>query len=96
MSLSKRDINPLNVFGMRRINHIPPHFSCLIIDSHWDERIKKIDQWVYINLNSRYCIKTTQFLDDKRKIYIKCVLGIEDPKELTWLTLKCPYINNNK
>lgn len=88
-------VNPLNVLDMRRLNFIPPHFSCMTLElsTFWDERIKKIDQWIYQHLNSRYCIKTVQTLDSERKIVIKYVLGVEESKELTLMTLKCPYLN---
>ena len=94
MSLLKRDINPLNVLDMRRVSFIPPHFSCMTIDipNYWSETHKKIDQWIYENLNSRYCLTTTQVLNSDRKIVIKYILGIEDPKELTLFTLNCLHM----
>lgn len=98
MSLLKRSINPLNVLDMRRVSFIPPHFSCMTINisNAWSDNTKKIDQWVYENLNSRYCLKTIQKLDSQRVIQLKLVLGIEDPKELTIFNLKCPYINHSE
>jgi hypothetical protein len=92
------NINPLNVLDMRRLYFIPPHFSCItfIIYGWHDTTIKKIDQWVFENLNSRYCLKTIQKLDAQRAIQLKLVLGVEDSKELTMFSLKCPYIEYDK
>ena len=74
---------------------MPPHFSSMVLPlpEHWNDVVKKIDQWVYENLNSRYCLKTTQILDNDRKIVNRYVLGVEESKELTMFTLKCPHIN---
>lgn len=96
MSLLKRDVNPLNVLDMRRLTFIPPHFSCmsLTLESYWDDNVKKIDQWVYENLNSRYCLKAYQKLNHERKIVSEFILGVEEPKELTLFNLKCPHVIN--
>jgi hypothetical protein len=94
MALGKGTVNPLNVVGQRRLSYQPPHFVTLrILETQW---VDKIDQWIYFNLNSRYCVKVKPGLDTKRKITEICEISIEDPKELTMLSLACPYLNNNK
>lgn len=94
MSLAKGTVNPLNVVGQRKLSYIPDHFGVMnILDIH---NIDKIDQWIYYNLNSRYCVKTRQGLDSQRRIVDICEIGVEDSKELTMLGLACPYLHKNK
>jgi hypothetical protein len=94
MSLAKGRVNPLNVVGQRKLSYIPEHFGVMnILDIN---SIDKIDQWIYYNLNSRYCVKVKQGLDAQRRIVDICEIGIEDSKELTMLGLACPYLHKNK
>ena len=90
MGIYKNDVNPLNVLGMRRLNRIPPNFTKFQIKNFID--IKELDRWIYLNLNSRYCVKkSTAVVDNKLTTIIE--VGIEDPKEVSMMTLACPYIN---
>jgi hypothetical protein len=89
MALVRGKVNPLNVLGMRRLNHIPPHFASLTIkkNSNFDE----IENWMYTNLDSRFCIKKGQSIDEQNKLIDIIEIGVEDPKELSMLLLGCPY-----
>lgn len=91
MSLGKGTVNPLNVVGQRRLSYIPQHFS--ILNFSGTHMAEKIDQWIYNNLNSRYCVVLKQGLDAQRKIIDVCEIGLEDKKELTMLSLACPYLH---
>jgi hypothetical protein len=46
------EVNPLNVFGLRRLDHCPPHFTKI----HFDLRtsFKDITDWVFENLEGRF------------------------------------------
>jgi hypothetical protein len=85
MALNKGLINPLNVLGLRKLSFIPDHFSKIAIGHKID--LKEIEQWIEYNLNSRYCIQSKLDLDENRKIVGVLYIGIEDPKELTMLSL---------
>ena len=90
MGIYKNDVNPLNVLGMRRLNRIPPNFTKFQIKNFID--IKELDRWIYLNLNSRYCVKkSTAVVDNKLTTIIE--VGIEDPKEVSMMTLACPHLN---
>ena len=91
MALAKGRINPLNVVGQRKLSYIPDHFGIMNIADI--SSAKNIDQWIYYNLNSRYCVKIKQGLDTQRRIVDICEIGIEDHKELTMLGLACPYLH---
>ena len=91
MSLARGNVNPLNVLGARRLNFIPKHFATMTIKNNTD----KIDMWVYQNLNSRYSIVKSLQVDATNKLVEIHELGVEDAKELTILSLSCPYLDKN-
>ena len=92
MSLNRGKVNPLSVLGLRKINFIPEHFAKIIVDKNIDTKI--VDHWINFNLNSRYAIKKTFGLDSSNRLVEVIEIGIEDPKEITMLTLGCPYLHN--
>ena len=91
MSLLRNSVNPLGVLKLRKLTFIPLHFKRIVIKESAD--YKMIDRWINYNLNSRYAIQKT-FTVDQHKTLIKAVeIGIEDHKEVTMLTLACPYLH---
>jgi hypothetical protein len=93
MSLKRGSVNALNVLGVRRLSYIPEHFSTMIISDQVSS--DKIDSWVYQNLDSRYSIIKSLKLDASNKMVEIHELGVEDAKELTILSLSCPYFDKN-
>ena len=91
MSLVKGSTNPLNVLGARRLSYIPDHFAKMT----FSDTVSKdsIDVWIYQNLDSRYAIIKTLKLDSGNKLLEVNEIGVEDPKELTMLSLSCPYLH---
>ena len=92
MALVRGSVNPLNVLGARRLSFIPKHFATMTIKA---VNTDKIDSWVYQNLNSRYSIVKSLQLDSSNKMVEIHELGVEDAKELTILSLSCPYLDKN-
>jgi hypothetical protein len=91
MSLLRNSVNPLEVLNLRKLTFIPAHFKRITVKEPVD--CKMIEQWINYNLNSRYAIKKTVAVN-QFKILIKVVeIGIEDHKEVTMLTLACPYLH---
>lgn len=93
MAITRGSVNPLNVLGLRTLTHIPFHFAKTYTDNI--RSMAQIDEWMYSNLNSRYCVKKTHIVDKNNKISEVCEIGVEDPKELTMLTLGCPFLYKN-
>jgi len=92
MSLNRGELNPLDVLGLRKLNFIPEHFTTLTIESGFTD-IKNIDYWINYNLNSRYAIENTLVLSNvSKKITQVTVIGLEDPKEITMLSLGCQFL----
>jgi hypothetical protein len=91
MALSRGEINPLGVLGVRKLSFIPDHFTKIYINSRVN--IKIIDEWIAYHLNSRYAIRLyAGSASDIRSVIIE--IGIEDPREVTMLSLACPYLHN--
>lgn len=94
MALNRGTVNALNVLGFRKLSFIPEHFSKISVDQKIE--IKSIEQWIEFNLNSRYAIQNTYKLDSNRKITTVTEIGLEDPKELTMLSLGCQHLHKKK
>ena len=94
MALSRGEINPLGVLGLRKLSFIPEHFTKISVDPF--ANIKLLDHWISYNLNSRYAIKKQYTVDHNNKMVEVLEVGIEDPREITMLTLGCPYIHIDK
>ena len=52
--LKHGEVNPLNVFGLRQLDHCPPHFEVITFDLYTN--IKDISDWIYENLSGRFYI----------------------------------------
>lgn len=94
MALKRGSVNPLNVLGFRKLPFIPEHFSKIYIDHKFD--IKAVEHWIEYNLNSRYSIKMSYRVDSERKVIQVTEIGLEDPLEITMLSLGCHYLHKNK
>jgi hypothetical protein len=90
MGISKGRANPLNVLSMRRLNRIPPNFTKIQLKNFFE--VKELDNWIYLNLDSRYCVRKTAIVDDN-KLTTAVEVGIEDAKEVSMLTLACPLLH---
>jgi hypothetical protein len=94
MSLSRREVNPLGVLGLRQLKFIPEHFTKIVVDGNTDVRL--LSHWINYNLNSRYAVKRSYSLDPTNKMIDIIEIGMEDPKEILILTLGCPHIHLDK
>ena len=92
MGLNRGELNPLGVLGLRKLNFIPEHFSCITFESGFTD-VKKIEHWIEYNLNSRYAIESTVNINESKKITQLTVIGLEDPKEITLLNLGCVHLH---
>lgn len=93
MSLAKGKVNPLNVLGARRLSYMPKHFASMSLGDRCN--LESINNWIYQNLDSRYAIVKVLKVDSNNKLVEVHELGVEDAKELTMLSLSCPYLDKN-
>lgn len=91
MSLKRGTINPLNAFNLRKLEWMPKHFSKMSVDYFLD--IKELESWIEYNLDSRYFLRKSISINEKNKFSEILVIGIEDPKELTYLMIGCSILH---
>lgn len=90
MSLKRGELNPLSVLGLRKLNFIPEHFAKVTVDKTIDTKL--LDHWINYNLNSRYAIIKNLSIGNNKIVEV-LEIGLEDPTEITMLTLGCPYLH---
>jgi|LakMenEpi03Aug12_release.lakeMendotaPanAssembly.Ray.scaffolds.fasta_scaffold78338_6 hypothetical protein len=81
------EINPLNVFGLRRMDHCPPHFEKVHFDLRTSE--KHITDWIYEHLIGRFWFG--DFYDDKNTL-CKCA-AFETKSEASYFMLMIDSFN---
>lgn len=92
MSLKGGSPNPLNYFGLRRVEYSPPHFKYTYIEKYNPVILKNIDSWIKKNLNNRYYLGQNLALDNNNTIIYNTKIGFELEKELSFFMIACPYI----
>ena len=92
--LKYNEVNPLNVSGLRRVSHCPPHFHFIDFDLRSNE--KAITDWVYENLSGRFYFgdqynynTTTHRLEMCKR------LAFEIPGELSYFGLCIDSVNKS-
>lgn len=89
--LKHGEINPLNVFGLRRVSHCPPHFERVVFDIKTTE--KKISDWVFENLAGRFWLGDVyDNTAGGSTIQQKCV-AFEEPSEASYFSLLLDSVN---
>jgi hypothetical protein len=94
MALIDREVNPLEVLGMRRINHCPPHFFPVSFELRVNE--KEILDWIYTNSSSRFYFGDMYHYDSNEKIGFSKVAAFESPGEASFFALVLDAINISK
>lgn len=90
MALKRNEVNPLGILNLRKLSFIPEHFQKMNLDA--GVNIKLLDHWINYHLNSRYAIQRGQDIDSNNRVIQVWVVGLEDGKDLTMLSLACPYL----
>ena len=85
------EVNPLNVHGLRRLEHCPPHFLCVYFDLSVDATV--ISDWVYTNLSGRFYFADATLMDSAGKRTMQKVLAFEEHSEATYFGLYVDQIN---
>jgi hypothetical protein len=84
--------NPLNYFGLRRVEVACPHFKYTVIDKYNPNLVKSMDTWIRKNLNNRYYVGQDIMLDNTNTIVYGIRIGFESEKELSFFTIACPHL----
>ena len=92
MALKNGKPNPLNYFGLRRVEFAAPHFKYTTIDKYSPTLLRSLDSWIRSNLNNRYYIGQGLTLDNTNTIVYTTRIGFESEKELSFFTIACPLL----
>jgi hypothetical protein len=87
--------NPLNIFGIRQLNHCPPHFEQVQFDLHTSE--KNVTDWLYENLEGRFYLGQIDVKQpDSRPTFRQTIVAFEYPSEATYFSIFLSQINQSK
>jgi hypothetical protein len=89
-----RDINPLSVHGMRRLDHCPPHFERIVFDLYTDE--KNITDWVYVNCAGRFFFGDYYSIDAQNRRQMCKLLAFENHSEASYFGLFADQLNRRE
>ena len=87
------EVNPLNVFGLRRVEHCPPHFEHITFDLRASE--KAITDWIHENLRGRFYFGDYYLITDAGSVALCKSVAFEEPSELSYFGLFLDSINQS-
>lgn len=83
-----KELNPLNIFELRRVYHLPPHFEKVLVKQQVTQ--KALSDWIYENLHSRFYIgdeDVRENEDNKKSITRYTVVAFEEASEASYFSL---------
>lgn len=87
MAIKNGKPNPLNFLDLRRVQFPARHFHFTTLPKYSPSIVKKIDEWIYTNLNGRYYIGQALELDNTNSIVFVTKIGFEQEKEMSFFLL---------
>ena len=92
--LKHNEVNPLAVFGLRRMDHCPPHFTVVTFEIYAPE--KTISDWIWENLDGRFYLGDEYSTDaDTKSVRLQKRVGFEIPGEASYFSLVLDTINKS-
>ena len=92
--LKHNEVNPLSVFGLRRLDHCPPHFTKFTFNAQVQD--KTITDWIHENLTGRFYYGDEYFLHTSNgKVGMHKCAAFELPGETSYFALQVDTINKN-
>lgn len=88
--LKFNDPNPLNVHQLRRVEHLPPHFSQINFTAQTSD--KEVTDWIWENLAGRFYYGDIYIHNGTGFEMVKCV-AFEDHGESSYFALMLDTIN---
>lgn len=87
------EVNPLAVFGLREVEHCPPHF----IKVQFDARVtdKRITDWIWANLSGRFWFGDWYFKTEAGSVAFQKCAAFEVPGEASMFALILDQINKH-
>ena len=93
--LKLNEVNPLAVFGMRRLEHCPPHFVIVKFDIYTSEKV--ITDWIWENLDGRFFIGDQDISENGQEtVSMQKMVGFEIAGEASYFGLILDTINKRE
>lgn len=93
MPLKYGEVNPLVVFGLRRMTHCPPHFEPVYFDTKVVDKV--ITDWVWENLDGRFYYGDHFQTTPGGSIALQKVIAFEENSEASYFCLTLDSINSS-
>lgn len=90
--LKLNDVNPLSVFGLRQVDHCPPHFVVFRFEVYTQE--KTITDWIWENLEGRFFFGDDYISTTGGSVAMQKMVGFEIPGEASYFTLLLSTFNS--
>jgi len=85
--------NPLAVFGLRELDHCPPHFT--VVDFELKCNRKNISDWIWTNLAGRFWCGDYYYKNPDRTVQLSTRAAFEIAGEATMFALVLDQINQH-
>ena len=89
--LKHNEVNPLAVFGLRELEHCPPHFAR--INFELKSREKSISDWIWENLSGRFWIGDYYYKDEDNNVHVQKCAAFEIAGEASMFALILDQLN---
>jgi hypothetical protein len=91
--LKHNEVNPLAVFGLRELDHCPPHFVRVEFNLRATE--KTISDWIWTNLSGRFWYGDYYYKDASNNVVFQKCAAFETPGEASMFALMLDQINRH-
>ena len=89
--LKHNEANPLAVFGLRELEHCPPHFIQVEFELKTTE--KAITDWIWSNLDGRFWFGDWYYKDENTNVNFHKCAAFETAGEASMFALVLDQIN---
>jgi hypothetical protein len=89
--LKYNEANPLTVFGLRELDHCPPHFTPVTFELKCTEKI--ISDWIWTNLTGRFYYGEQYYKDADANVHSHRCAAFEIAAEASMFALILDQIN---
>ena len=86
------EINPLAVFGLRRLEHCPPHFVQVKFELRTD--IKNISDWIWEQLAGRFWLDAVCYINENETVGTCYCAAFELGAEASYFSLMLDSVNH--
>ena len=87
------EVNPLAVFGLRELEHCPPHFVKVQFDARVNDKV--ITDWIWASLSGRFWFGDWYYKTNGSSVAFQKCAAFEIPGEASMFALILDQINKH-